>query len=61
MLSQMTQECIMYNLHNLEENIHRIRPYENVIGITVLCSSLLPYQDYFEVALYLQLNISQLN
>jgi len=45
-------------LHNLEENKHRIKPYENVIDIRALCSSLLPNQDYFEAAQYLQPNSS---
>lgn len=53
--------AVLYYLYNLEENKHRIKPYENVIDITVLYSSLLPDQDYFEVALYLQPNGSRLN
>jgi len=50
--------CNLHYLHNLEENKHRIKPYENVIDTTALCSSLLPDQDYFEVAQYLQPNSS---
>lgn len=49
--------------HNIciESNHRKKKPYENVIGIATLCSILLPDQDYFEVALYLQPNSSQLN
>jgi len=56
--NKLCTAIILHYLHNLEENKHRIKPYENVIDTTALCSSLLPDQDYFEVAQYLQPNRS---
>jgi len=44
-----------------ESNHRKKKPYENVIGITELCSILLPNQDYFEAVLYLQPERSQVN
>jgi hypothetical protein len=59
------QECNQHfcNIELLykECNHRKKKPYENVIGITALCSILLPDQDYFEVALYLKTERSQVN
>lgn len=57
-MHKLSTRITLHYLHNLEENKHRIKPYENVIDTTALCSSLLPDQDYFEAAQHLQPNSS---